>query len=431
MTSSGSTGWMTEPAPFTQLRAWAAENGAYIHPSLVFVEDTHGTSAYATEDIDPEETIVSCPFSLAITPEIARYGIAQSFNTGAPDTSQWNERQTICTYLVMHWVMLGELFKHEAYLRHGPYLRSLPRSAALLTPLYFSPSEFALLRGTNLYGATTDRKNAWEAEWRVCREAIAGCNKDYGEKFNWERYLSASTYLSSRAFPSTLLSENPSITSSDSSHPVLLPIVDSLNHARGHQVSWVVSPIQKTEFAPGDHVSKNLQINLIIRSPTAAREQLFNNYGPKPNAELLLAYGFVIPDNPDDTIVLKLGGSDKRWEVGREAKGIEGVWDEVKSRLSQDAESEEEEGWAVSLDVAEMLEEMVWQLVKALPKLEERNQEGVRSEVALMVRIYVKGQMEILTSILEYAARRKEEAIEEARQSGVELDVLDEREEED
>lgn len=46
---------------------------------------------------------------------------------------------------------------------------------------------------------------------------------------------------------------------------------------------------------------------------------MFNNYGPKPNSELLLGYGFVLPNNPEDTIVLKLGGSEKRHEIGRDA----------------------------------------------------------------------------------------------------------------
>jgi len=385
-----------EPIPFAQLRAWAAENGAHIHPSLTFIGDDrgYGTSAYARDNIDPEETIVSCPFSLAITPEIARHGIEQLFHLSPPDVSQWSERQIICTYLMMHWVVdeLDESLKHATYLRHGPYLRSLPPDINLLTPLYFSAAEFTLLKGTNLSGATVDRRHAWEAEWRICRDAILRCDAKYGGRFSWERYLTASTYLSSRAFPSTLLSANPSISSSEISHPVLLPIVDCLNHARGHQVSWVVSPVRKTVSTPGDHISDNLQINLIIRSPTAAREQLFNNYGPKPNAELLLAYGFVIPDNPDDTIVLKLGGSDKRWEVGRGAKGIEGVWEEVKSKLSQQDPEAEAEDWEVSLGVAEVLEEMIWRLVQALPTLGEKDQSfGIRSDVALMVRIYVKG----------------------------------------
>lgn len=41
----------------------------------------------------------------------------------------------------------------------------------------------------------------------------------------------------------------------------------------------------------------------------AEGDQLFNNYGPKPNDELLMGYGFAIPGNPDNTLPLKLGGA--------------------------------------------------------------------------------------------------------------------------
>jgi hypothetical protein len=35
---------------------------------------------------------------------------------------------------------------------------------------------------------------------------------------------------------------------------------------------------------------------------------VYNNYGPKPNEELLLGYGFVLSPNPDDVLPLRLGG---------------------------------------------------------------------------------------------------------------------------
>jgi len=316
--------------------------------------------------------------------------------------------------------------RYSTCLKYGPWLRSLPPPSALRTPLHFNDNEFALLKGTNLSGAATDRKLAWESEWKACRSGVSACSQRYGELFSWERYLTASTYLSSRAFPSTLLSPNPSITSADSSHPVLLPVVDCLNHARGHQVSWLVSPMTS---------SPKLQLNLVIHRPTPPRAQLFNNYGPKPNSELLLAYGFVIPDNPDDTIVLKMGGSDKRWEVGRAAKGIEPVWKEVRSRVAQESSETTAHSWEISLDASEMLEEMVWSLFRALPNVDqggERDPYGsVRLDVKVMIQRYVKGQVEILRSILEFAGQKNEEAIAEARANGVQIDTVDEADEDE
>lgn len=37
--------------------------------------------------------------------------------------------------------------------------------------------------------------------------------------------------------------------------------------------------------------------------------EVFNNYGAKPNDELLLGYGFVLPGNPEDFVSLKMGTS--------------------------------------------------------------------------------------------------------------------------
>ena len=56
-----------------------------------------------------------------------------------------------------------------------------------------------------------------------------------------EMYQKAATYLSSRAFPSTLLSSNPSLVVTPSSYPVLLPGVDMFNHKRAQPVSWTIS----------------------------------------------------------------------------------------------------------------------------------------------------------------------------------------------
>jgi hypothetical protein len=39
--------------------------------------------------------------------------------------------------------------------------------------------------------------------------------------------------------------------------------------------------------------------------------EIFNNYGPKPNEALLLSYGFVMPDNPNDTYWVQLGIMDQ------------------------------------------------------------------------------------------------------------------------
>lgn len=72
---------------------------------------------------------------------------------------------------------------------------------------------------------------------------------------------------------------------------VLFPVLDVPNHDNNARVNWV--------FNPG-------RFRIDINDPIAAGQEIFNNYGPKANDELLLGYGFCLPDNPNDSVLLVL-----------------------------------------------------------------------------------------------------------------------------
>ena len=322
----------------------------------------------------------------------------------------------------------AELHSHRDVLAHRPYLDILPSADKLRTPLHFTHDELEAFRGSNLYGATHDRQREWQEECNQCREAFAAVNPTWANEFTWcvvggsfanvieldvcfgrERYLTAATYLSSRAFPSTLLSPEPSLIPTVSSHPVLLPGVDSLNHARAHPVSWVVSDtptpnsttrrvrlwrnvsVVMLNLTRSEHTQA---ISLVLRTSTPSGQELFNNYGPKPNAELILGYGFSLPHNPDDTIVLKIGGgnpaggSQPKFEVGRNARGAEPVWNAVLAAICGDPEEKTVED---ELDAAEMLAEMAENLRNRLPQPKQAGHD-VRPEVATMLEHYLEGK---------------------------------------
>jgi hypothetical protein len=69
-------------------------------------------------------------------------------------------------------------------------------------------------------------------------------------------------------------------------------VLDSFNHKFGAKVLW---DMDKGDF------------KLSTTEPTEASEELFNNYAPKGNEELLNGYGFCIPNNPCDEVAMKLG----------------------------------------------------------------------------------------------------------------------------
>lgn len=80
---------------------------------------------------------------------------------------------------------------------------------------------------------------------------------------------------------------------------MLAPGLDLLNHARGTKITWL------SGASPTDVES----VNFVCGAPIEKGAQVWNNYGPKPNEELLHGYGFVLAPNPDDTLGLKLGGA--------------------------------------------------------------------------------------------------------------------------
>ena len=71
----------------------------------------------------------------------------------------------------------------------------------------------------------------------------------------------------------------------------LAPFLDMFNHDHSVQV--------QSKLIHGNYV-------LIAENETCANEQAFINYGPHDNLKLYLEYGFVLPQNPHDSVQLRL-----------------------------------------------------------------------------------------------------------------------------
>ncbi|KAI9467327.1 hypothetical protein BJY52DRAFT_1201632 [Lactarius psammicola] len=394
-----------EPKNARLFKEWLASHGGHFHSNVCY---TSGSEA-----IESDATIVACPFSIIITPLLSKGALLPLLQ----DTSileRWTERQLIIVYICFHWIASTDT-SYDALI-HSPYLDTLPSPDRLRTPLHFSAEELYALKGTNLYGATIDRRQVWEAEWEQCLADVSTINAEWGKGLTWERYLTASTYLSSRAFPSTLLSTSPSLIQSTNSYPVLIPGVDSLNHARAQPVSWVVS------HTPSAVAESQGTISLVARTAVDGGAEIFNNYGAKPNSELLLGYGFTLPDNPDDTIVLKIGGGAgddaPRHEVGRSARGADSVWDTIVGALKAQ-EDEEAPEWQTVLDGADMLRSMTEALLARLPSVPMSG--ALRADIADMIGHYVSGQHDVLQDLVEYTNKREMDGIAMARHSAVDV----------
>ncbi|KAH0834002.1 hypothetical protein J3R83DRAFT_11238 [Lanmaoa asiatica] len=408
-----------------RLQLWFAAQGGSFHPFVVLdSKGPFGISVLAPR-LDEDTTIVTCPFSLIITKDASSQALKTLLgpNAHAPlDT--WSERQLICSYLCFHQLCPEPSFPEA--LRHFSYIQCLPPAANLLTPLHFTTTEREILRGTNLYGATLDRERDWRADWIQCRSLVHGVDSVWGDAFTWDMYVTASTHLSSRAFPSSILSSKPSLVASPSTYPVLIPGVDLLNHKRGQPVSWIVS----CQDAPQDTTTSNT-VSIVAHpksdtdcetaSPHERLVEVFNNYGPKSNDELILGYGFSLPDNPDDTITLQVGGSatSQKWVVGRNAQNVEGLWSDIRSMI---ANGESDYEFEDDLETAVVLSDMVQAKLDGMKSVADvRQSDEIRPTVRVMLEHYITGQREILGSILEILDEKRKAAIETAREQGIDL----------
>ena len=177
--------------------------------------DDTGFSVKCTVHIPADTSVVTCPFDLAITLESVQDAL-QFYCKFSPGASL-SERQRICTYISLHWIVADDDTRYvnrvPAYyeaitdgtllrLRHRPYLNILPKPEKLVTPLYFSDEELDLFSGTNLHHATVSQRSTWKEEWANLRSILRDLKSDLSEKLTWLVYppfffqIVASYYLS-------------------------------------------------------------------------------------------------------------------------------------------------------------------------------------------------------------------------------------------
>ena len=72
---------------------------------IYHVDPNTGLSIYATEEIGKEEKVVSCPFGLVITPQLAREAIeGLAEGSDLEGVGGWKETMLICGYICLHWI---------------------------------------------------------------------------------------------------------------------------------------------------------------------------------------------------------------------------------------------------------------------------------------------------------------------------------------
>lgn len=165
-------------------------------------------------------------------------------------------------------------------------------------------------------------------------------------------------------------------------------------------------------------------VSLVSSSICEAGSQLFNNYGAKPNEELLLGYGFVLNPNPDDIVNLRLGtaslpepineklqskGLDarERFELRRNGEVDKRLLEIMRVLLGGGSEEDEvdddddehvlhekeEREMQLELDVLGMLGGMLEDKLEKLRTGSKIEVADARAEVRRMCAVYLQGKI--------------------------------------
>jgi hypothetical protein len=185
-----------------------------------------------------------------------------------------------------------------------PYFDLLPTHFD--STLFWNEEELAIIRGTNLYTSTKESEkllhylyaNLLEIEPSLTFEQVKFAHglfssRSYGVKPLPDVWLHENVPLdilipSSELHPSED-EQMPTVMSSECSLSCLVPFCDFFNHDLRTKVYFA---------AENDNSHFCIQVHY---NPKLTGTQVFSNYGPKSNEELLLYYGFLVDNNVHNT----------------------------------------------------------------------------------------------------------------------------------
>ncbi|QPG74119.1 hypothetical protein FOA43_001441 [Brettanomyces nanus] len=268
-----------------ELVGWCKNQGAKIDSRLKFeysVEKGIYTVYRPSQDESDESPnfVVEIPRKMLIVPQTAR-DFFESMVLGFH--SELSSTVLLKGYLAYKLTSPEDL--------KNPYFRLLPKLREIRSPLTYSEAELQLLENTNLYRGTQVRMDQLKTEYQLLMKDIG----DNVDRIKFDDFLWGHLILSSRSFPFKIVDEN-----ADPRSVMMMPLVDLMNHEPMGRVAWSFT---------GSHFKVDVEVsNIEMKLANGDGEiEICNNYGPKGNEELLMGYGFVIPDNSFDYLQLSLG----------------------------------------------------------------------------------------------------------------------------
>jgi protein-histidine N-methyltransferase len=292
------------------LIGWALVHQTSLHPDVEVYQDPFtGLSFRATASLPATTQIVNCSYQTTLS-YLNAIPTSSTFHHSVPFPPQFIEAlkqddpNIIGHFFLVQQFLMGE----NSFWWH--YIKLLPQPdepERLAIPIWWHKADRRFLDGTNAEPPIKKREELWREEWT---KGVAHLRKGLGnwDEYTYQLYQWAATIFGSRSFRASLTIPEEFMIETNISRDdlsltldhikndrfsVLLPLMDIGNHNGINQVDWLPDPIAG-------------RFTLSIRDAIPEGSQIFNFYGKKSNSELLVAYGFILPNPDNDNVNLKL-----------------------------------------------------------------------------------------------------------------------------
>jgi histone-lysine N-methyltransferase SETD3 len=250
---------------------WLIDNGAKIDSLIMQNKINDEREVVSKYNLKANSNVVKIPKKLIITDEYAEdtyYG--QCLLNG--DHSKINNLG-----ITLVAIYMLTTFNTDCFFK--PYYDILPTDINNF-PIFWSKKELLQLQGSDILNKISDRIKSFKNDYGVIVENCPG----FKEQFPFKQFVYIRTLIGSRNF---------GININGKKRVAMIPFADMLNHDASPSTNWYFS--QSDDCFHMD-MNRSVQANI----------EITDTYGKKCNSKYLLFYGFVLPNNDNNKVTVKL-----------------------------------------------------------------------------------------------------------------------------
>ncbi|KAK2736605.1 hypothetical protein FQN57_000722 [Myotisia sp. PD_48] len=268
---------------------WVEEHGGGLDSAIEIYRDGTGSAclrahANHSSGVRKNTLIARCPIKVTLS----RLNIANSVEGIPPHNFVYSQKflNGLRNDCALAFFLLHQYLEREnSYWE--PYIATLPRCYELTSIIWYEEDDMEWLSGTDLFTARAHRLQLLRQQYDLGIAYLKDASNECVPSYSWELFCWAYTIIASRSFTSTVLfgyfKSHPDVQRhAGDEFQVLIPVVDFTNHR----------PLSKIEWR-----AENSEVGLLVRQQVEPGQEIYNNYGPLSNHQLMTTYGFCPIDN--------------------------------------------------------------------------------------------------------------------------------------